>query len=152
LMLKKKLTTWVGGNLGGSLLPELPKIEKSHLVVLELSSFMLHYLEEIKWSPQVAVITMLADDHLDWHGSQQNYLEAKKNILRFQRSDDYAVLNEENELSAALMKFAPGKVILFGLTNRKPFELKIPGAHNQLNAQGAFAAAQIMGVDWDDAH
>jgi UDP-N-acetylmuramoylalanine--D-glutamate ligase len=150
-MLKTEFKTWVGGNIGKSLLAELPQISKSDLVVLELSSFMLETLREIEWSPHVGLITMISSDHLDWHGSVEAYVEAKKNILRFQRADDYAVLNEEDPLSASLAGNARGKVLLYGLNNRKPFELLLPGRHNQLNAQGAFAAASIMGIDWGKA-
>src|SRR5205085_4933519 len=79
-MLEKRFTTHVGGNIGRSLLADLPRIEKSHLVVLELSSFMLQYLRHMHWSPHVAVVTMLAVDHVEWHGSEDAYLEAKKQI------------------------------------------------------------------------
>ena len=83
-MLSARHKTWVGGNIGVSLLPELPQMDKSHLVVLELSSYMLHYLGEMQWSPHVAVITMLSVDHLDWHGSAEAYLSAiERNLLRF---------------------------------------------------------------------
>jgi UDP-N-acetylmuramoylalanine--D-glutamate ligase len=85
---------WVGGNIGHSLLADAERIAESDLVVLELSSFMLEYLGEMRWSPYVAVVTMLATDHVDWHGSEHAYLEAKKNIVRFQRAGDVAVLGE----------------------------------------------------------
>jgi UDP-N-acetylmuramoylalanine--D-glutamate ligase len=60
------------------------------VVVLELSSFMLEYLREAQWSPHVAVITMLAADHLDWHGSEPAYLDAKKQILRHQTAGRFS--------------------------------------------------------------
>src|SRR5205085_948790 len=103
-----------------SLLFDLPKILPHHLVVLELSSFMLEYLSETKWSPHVALVTMIAPDHLDRHGTMKAYIDAKKNIVRFQTRTDVAVLNEEcpdcNEFATA----TAGRVILFGLNNRKP--------------------------------
>ena len=83
-MLATKFNVHVGGNIGKSLLLELPKITSDDLVVLELSSFMLEYLRAAQWSPHVAVVTMLAVDHVDWHGSAQAYLDAKKQILRHQ--------------------------------------------------------------------
>src|SRR5438105_3634492 len=66
-ILKEKYTAWVGGNIGKSLLADLPQIQPDHLAVLELSSFMLEYLEEAEFSPHVAVVTMIAPDHLDRH-------------------------------------------------------------------------------------
>jgi UDP-N-acetylmuramoylalanine--D-glutamate ligase len=150
-MLKTRYTSWVGGNLGGSLLLDLPKIEKNHLVVLELSSYMLEHLKTLRWSPRVAVVTMITQDHLEWHGSFNAYVDAKANLLRFQRPDEFAVLPEDNAEALALADQTLGKVVLFGIKGRKRFELTIPGEHNQLNAQAAFAAAQLMGVAWDDA-
>jgi len=150
-MLQKRYTVHVGGNIGGSLLLDLPKIAHRDLVVLELSSFMLHYLGEIMWSPHVALITMLSADHLEWHGNLEAYLDAKKNIVRFQRPNDYAVLTEDSELARSFAEVAKGKVVYYGVENRRPFQLLIPGRHNQLNAQGAFAAASIMGITFDEA-
>jgi UDP-N-acetylmuramoylalanine--D-glutamate ligase len=146
-ILSRRFTTWTGGNIGKSLLLEVDRIGPSDAVVLELSSFMLEYLGEARWSPHVAVVTMISADHLDWHGSAAAYVQAKKNILRFQGSDDYAVLNETDPPTAGLAREARGEVILYGKQERK-FQLLLPGEHNQLNAQGAAAAAAVMGVDW----
>jgi len=150
-ILKNKFRTWVGGNNGVSLLAELPNITKGDLVVLELSSFMLHYLAQVQWSPHIALVTMLSVDHVDWHGTVEAYHDAKANLVRYQGVGDYAVLNEDDPGSAGLSRIARGRVIFFGLENRKRFALKTLGIHNQRNAQGAFAAAQILGVDWSEA-
>jgi UDP-N-acetylmuramoylalanine--D-glutamate ligase len=150
-MLSARYKTWVGGNLGGSLLADLPRMEKTDLVVLELSSYMLWWLGGMRWSPHVGLVTLVTSDHLEWHGDVQAYVEAKQNLLRFQRPDDYAILNEEDEVGRQFSHFTPGKVVLFGLRDRKPFELKLPGRHNQVNVQGAYAAAQVLGISWDEA-
>jgi UDP-N-acetylmuramoylalanine--D-glutamate ligase len=150
-ILKPQFTTWVGGNIGGSLLPHLGEIDKTHLVVLELSSFMLEHLGAMMWSPHVALVTIVTRDHLEWHGSEQAYVEAKKNIVRFQRPDDFAVLCEDDAGSTPFAGATRARVVPYGLNGRRPFELRVPGRHNQLNAQGAFAAAQLLGVDWDSA-
>ena len=150
-ILKRKFTVHVGGNIGRSLLPELEEIEKSDLVVLELSSFMLEYLGGMRWSPHVAVVTMVAADHLDWHGSRDAYVSAKSNIVRFQRPDDVVVLNAENPGSIALASQTPAHVVRFGTTDRKPFELLVPGRHNQSNAHAAWAAASQLGVLREEA-
>jgi len=151
LMLAAKFKTWVGGNIGKSLLDDLPNIDKTHLVVLELSSFMLEHLGHMKWSPHIATVTMMATDHLDWHGSADAYVNAKRNIIRFQRPDDIAVLNEESELAKSFAAETQARIVHFGLRGRKPFELILPGIHNQLNAQGAFATASVVGISWDEA-
>jgi UDP-N-acetylmuramoylalanine--D-glutamate ligase len=151
-MLEGVAKTWVGGNIGKSLLGDLDRIGADDLVVLELSSYMLEYLRDMQWSPPVALVTMVASDHLSWHGSQEAYVDAKRNIIRFQHVEDVAVLNEEDPISAGFAFEAPGKVVLYGLKGRKKFDLLIPGVHNQLNAQGAFTAASIFGVDFTQAH
>ena len=151
LMLSARHTAWFGGNIGKSLLADLPNIQPEHLVVLELSSFMLHHLGEMKWSPHVAVVTMISADHLDWHGSEEKYVDAKRNILRFQKPGDIAVLNFENPVAQSFAGDTSAKVISFGMKTSRPFALKLAGEHNQLNAQAAFTAAGLMGVDWETA-
>jgi len=88
--------TWVGGNIGRSLLEDVEKIGTGDLVVLELSSFQLEALGEIKKSPQVAVVCNLSPNHLDRHKTIENYISAKKNILRFQGPEDFAILNRDD--------------------------------------------------------
>jgi UDP-N-acetylmuramoylalanine--D-glutamate ligase len=150
-ILRRRFTTWFGGNIGKSLLPELPNIQPDHVVVLELSSFMLHYLGAMKWSPKVAVVTLLAADHLDWHGDFDAYADAKRNLLRRQKPSDTAVLNGECEALREWPTSAGVKRIEYHVDDQRPFDLRIPGRHNQLNAQGAYAAAASLGVSWDDA-
>ena len=150
-MLESAGKTWVGGNIGKSLLFELENIRPADFVVLELSSYMLEYLRDMQWSPHVALVTMISSDHLAWHGSHEAYVDAKRNIIRFQKPDDFAVLNEDDPKCAAFALETVGKTILYGLKGRKKFELLIPGIHNQSNAQGALAAAAIFGVDFTAA-
>jgi UDP-N-acetylmuramoylalanine--D-glutamate ligase len=150
-MLRSRFTTWVGGNIGKSLLMDLPKMSHTDMVVLEMSSFMLEHLRPMRWSPRVAVVTMLSVDHIEWHGSVEAYIDAKKNIVRFQRPDDIAVLNGEDEASRAFARETPGRVIKYG-GERRPLELRfLSGRHNQLNAQAALAAAMAVGVSFDAA-
>ena len=149
-MLETKYTAHVGGNIGRPLLLELSKITRDDLVVLELSSFMLEYLREMSWSPHVAVMTMLATDHVDWHGSPEAYLDAKKQLLRHQGADDIAVLPEGQPHTADLASVTPGRVVYYDLKGKR-FDLAIPGWHNQFNCQAAFAAANALGVSFEQA-
>jgi UDP-N-acetylmuramoylalanine--D-glutamate ligase len=151
LMLKTRHNAYVGGNIGGSLMFELPKMTKDDVVLLELSSYMLEHLGALHWSPHVALVTMITADHLEWHGSFEKYVRAKANILAYQKPSDYAVMPEDNRPALTMADMTQGRVVLFGLKGRRRFELALPGEHNQLNAQGAFAAAQVMGVTWEDA-
>ncbi len=150
-ILGTRFKTWVGGNIGRSLLAELGSITRSDVVVLELSSFMLEYLRAMRWSPHVAVVTMLSVDHLEWHGSVDAYLDAKKNIVRFQRPEDVAVINTTDPVALAFARETAARVLDYG-TDRPPIELRqLAGRHNQLNAQAAFAAAAAMGVRFEQA-
>ncbi len=149
-MLSTRHTTHVGGNIGKSLLLDLPRIETDHLVVLELSSFMLHYLADMKWSPHVAVLSMLAVDHTDWHGSADAYHNAKKNIVRHQTESDFTILAEDAPHCSDYAATTPGKVIWFR-PDTPHFDLLIPGHHNQFNARAAFTAAHLFGITFDEA-
>lgn len=149
-MLRQKHTTHIGGNLGGSLLIDLPRIKASDLVVLELSSYMLEHLRERKWSPHIAVVGMIGRDHLTWHGSEEAYVDAKKNLVRFQSESDYAILNEESPAACGFADHTRAKVVRFK-TPAEKFDLPIAGEHNQLNAAGAFAAANLLGVTREEA-
>src|SRR5438067_8921259 len=109
---------------------------------------MLEYLRDMQWSPDVAVLTMLGLDHIDWHGSPEAYQDAKKLILKFQKPGDIAILPEANR---ELSSLTSGRSVFFGSPDAKAFELTIPGRHNQFNCQAAWAAAREMGVGFDAA-
>jgi UDP-N-acetylmuramoylalanine--D-glutamate ligase len=145
-ILERVRRCWVGGNIGRSLLEELDDIAPGDVVVLELSSFQLEDLPLVGISPQVAVVTNLSPNHLDRHGTMDAYAAAKKNIFRFQSADDVLVLNAADPVVSRWGVEAPGRVDLFD-PHADPFELAIPGAHNQANAQAALAAARQFGVD-----
>ncbi len=82
----------LGGNIGGSLLSELPEIDPAEWVVLELSSFQLSYLEADRYAPAIGVVTNFLPNHLDWHTSLEEYRTAKQALLRHQQPGDVAVL------------------------------------------------------------
>ena len=71
----------VGGNIGRSLLADLPRIEPGHVVVLELSSFQLHWLRRIGWRPRLGAVTNVAPNHLDWHGGFDAYVADKRGVV-----------------------------------------------------------------------
>jgi UDP-N-acetylmuramoylalanine--D-glutamate ligase len=144
-ILTRRLPTHVGGNIGKSLLEELPAIAADHCVVLELSSFQLMYLPLLGKSPHVALVTNLTPNHLDRHKDLAEYAEAKKNIFRFQTAADVLILNRDDKEVATWGKEARGKVECFS-ADGEPFDLIVPGRHNQVNAQAAWAAARQMGV------
>ena len=144
---------FVGGNIGVSLLDQLPQITPADVVLLELSSFMLWHLGRARWSPHVALITMVDSDHLDWHASQEAYLEAKQNIVRYQTERDFCVVSTDSKTSRAFGKLSRGTVVEYGKRANLPaaFAPRLPGKHNRTNERGAYAAARLFGVYPDEA-
>ena len=102
--------TWLGGNIGIPLFTKLNEIEKEDIVVLELSSFQLMGMEI---SPSISVITNITPNHLNIHKDYEEYIEAKKNIFKYQNENGILVLNYDNEITRNCAKEANGKVIFF---------------------------------------
>lgn len=158
---------WLGGNIGRCLLEELPRIQPDHWVVLELSSFQLFRTPAIRWRPEIAVITNLAPNHLDWHETFEHYAQAKLNLVRYQRPGQGAlVIGDEPELKRLVETSgaAARDAYCFGERNGTPYffkrgvgsdaptllrdqKLQVPGRHNRINAAAATAVARIVGID-----
>lgn len=101
-------TTYVGGNIGIPLFTKLKDITPDDKVVLELSSFQLMGMDV---SPDISVITNISPNHLNVHKDYQEYIDAKKNIFKFQKENDILVLNYDDEITRECSKEAKGKVI-----------------------------------------
>lgn len=86
------VSTFLGGNIGVSLLPQVDLIGEEDWVVLELSSFQLAALDRLSPQPQISVITNFSPNHLDWHTSLEEYRAAKQVVLKYQADSDLAVL------------------------------------------------------------
>ncbi len=106
---------FVGGNIGTPLLPEIEKITAGDFVVVELSSFQLISMRK---SPDVAVITNIAPNHLDVHKDMDEYIEAKKNILLHQNAFSRTVLNRDNEITEKMRPYARGQLLGFSMTKK----------------------------------
>lgn len=165
-MLKKQgYTVHIGGNIGKPLLPEIETINPTDVCVVELSSFQLISMRQ---SPDVAVVTNLAPNHLDIHKDMQEYIDSKKNIVLYQNNNNKAVLNLDNEITAS---FAPeckgdiayfsrcqsvengaylaGDTIIYNDNGSKTevlniHDIEIPGMHNVENYMTAICA--VWGV------
>jgi len=86
---------WFGGNIGRSLLSKVQAIRSSDIVVLELSSFQLHQLRDKGFRTDVAVLTGLSPNHLDWHPDIRHYTDSKQVISVSQRPEDRIVVPVE---------------------------------------------------------
>ena len=163
--------TYLGGNIGTPLFTKLGEMQPEDIVVLELSSFQLMGMEV---SPNIAVITNITPNHLNIHKDFEEYIDAKKNIFKFQNENDILILNYDNEITKKCSKEANGKVIFFSgkekLDNgyiidegiikicvdkiRKHIlnvdEVILRGEHNYENIATALAATSTL-VDLDTA-
>lgn len=137
--------TWLGGNIGRSLLSNLGEIGADDTVVLELSSFQLAWLPAGIRMPQVVVVTSFTPNHLDWHGTLDAYAAAKQQLLGEQRPNDTAVLNLDQLELHAWKAFCTGRCIAPADDAAIP-PLAVPGPHNRADARLAAAAAQAAGA------
>ncbi|MBS0198030.1 MAG: UDP-N-acetylmuramoyl-L-alanine--D-glutamate ligase [Planctomycetes bacterium] len=145
---------WFGGNIGGSLLADVSAITPADHVVLELSSAMLYWLGEgvgfdaaRGWSPDVAVLTNISNNHIDWHGDFNHYCDSKLNIFRYhQRSARIIPASTPDAALAARIAAAAGPTAITPAVPKGGVPLLIPGAHNVLNAATAAAAAHAAGI------
>lgn len=103
-------TVYKGGNIGKALLPVIENIKENDRAVVELSSFQLISMRE---SPDVAVITNIAPNHLDVHGTMEEYIESKVNIIAHQTAFSRTVLNLDNEITNGLSSKVRGKLVKF---------------------------------------
>jgi UDP-N-acetylmuramoylalanine--D-glutamate ligase len=138
------LRTWLGGNIGGSLLPALHEMRPDDWAVLELSSFQLWHSGPDTRMPHVAVVTNCTPNHLDWHATMADYVAAKQRLFTGQRADDVAVLNTADAEVSTWRPLVRGALAPAALPDALP-PLLVPGAHNRTNAACAAAAATAAG-------
>ena len=101
---------YLGGNIGIPLFAKIDEMRSEDIIVLELSSFQLMTLKK---SPQIAVVTNVSPNHLDIHKSYEEYIEAKKNIFKYQDKDGIVVLNYDNDITRDFSLEAKGEVRYF---------------------------------------
>ena len=106
---------YLGGNIGFPLFTKLGEMTPEDIVVLELSSFQLMGMEV---SPDIAVITNISPNHLNVHKDYDEYIDAKKNIFKYQNKDGIVVLNYDNPITRAAGNEAEGKVVYFSSKNK----------------------------------
>ncbi len=123
--------THVGGNIGSPLIDLVDQISPQDTVVMELSSFQLEALDQ---SPHVAAVLNVSPNHLDRHQSMEDYVAAKTNIIRYQREEDYAVLNADQDTTRRLAELCAGQVVFF--SRSQPVE------------RGAFLQGDEVTVRW----
>ena len=119
-------TVHLGGNIGKPLLPEIETVQADDVAVVELSSFQLISMRQ---SPDIAVVTNLQPNHLDIHKDMQEYIDAKKNIILYQKNTDKAVLNLDNEITRSFAAECQGSVDFFSRRNTVENGAYLDGNH-----------------------
>jgi UDP-N-acetylmuramoylalanine--D-glutamate ligase len=175
-------TTFLGGNIGTPPLDFLDQLSKDDRVVLELSSFQLADLgdspeevEALQGKPYIAVMLMIVPEHLNYHKDMEEYISAKRNLLRFQTHDDFAIVNRDYPASNESDVYTDAKVFYVSRerssTEQGAYlkdgglylslqgtawkiidcdQIALPGKHNYENAAAAAIAATLAGSTKSD--
>ena len=133
------------GNVGNPMLDALEGATNKTVFVIEISSFQLN---ELTQSPDVAVLTNLFRDHIDYHGSIDAYWEAKHNIMKHMDERGVFIYNPNTEFAQHWLADTKAKTI--AIDPNEPVdmsEVKLIGDHNRINFLMARAAAEQLGVD-----
>ena len=164
------LPTNVGGNIGVPVIDLVTVSTPATINVLEVSSFQLETVQE--FHPKVAVILNITPDHLDRHGTFENYVAAKERIFAQQDAGDFLVLNADDRVTQMCASRAKSEVFWFSITKtvrRGTFvrdgvvvwvckeggvtepvmsvaEIPLKGAHNIENVLAAVCVARLMAV------
>ncbi|AKM83644.1 UDP-N-acetylmuramoylalanine--D-glutamate ligase [Candidatus Woesebacteria bacterium RIFOXYC1_FULL_31_51] len=147
ILKKAKFDVFLGGNIGKPLLELLPKLKSSSYVVMEISSFQ---LIDLPVSPDIAVILNITLDHLDWHESKEEYIEAKKNIVKYQNTSDWAIINKEYKVSSSFARKTKANIMYFSkktLKNEFKKDLILRGEHNLENIAAAVSVSKVLNIN-----
>ena len=167
-ILRRVGNTYVVGNIGLGILEITEEAKEKDYVVIEASSFQLDDTETFK--PHIGVLTYVTSDHLDWHKSVENYVDAKFKIFANQDEFDYAILNYEDKklaesynIKSQKYYFSMEKIdekgayvengkIYFNDGNRvceivDTNQIKILGEHNIKNIMAAIIVARLLNID-----
>lgn len=163
--------TFVGGNIGTPLIEMAESHQIVDQVVAEISSFQLEWITSFR--PAVAALLNLSEDHLDRYPTYQDYINAKLRIFEYQTSEDFAVLNRDDELvwqqagklAAQVFPFSRTRELEEGIFHRDGVityrhngheecfptaAIRLQGVHNLENIMAAMACALLLGCRPDE--
>ncbi|MDD5054669.1 MAG: UDP-N-acetylmuramoyl-L-alanine--D-glutamate ligase [Candidatus Peribacteraceae bacterium] len=138
------------GNIGEPAISHIEDAGSNTIFVLEMSSYQ---LMDLTSSPFIAVITSFFPEHLDYHGSLANYLEAKKHITRFQTRHDVVFYNAPSKECEIIAQESSGRHIPFSADDAPVTldEVLLKGEHNLSNIAAAYQVALHLGVEPESA-
>jgi UDP-N-acetylmuramoylalanine--D-glutamate ligase len=154
----------VGGNIGLPLSGMVASSLPGQWNVLELSSFQLEAAKT--FHVQIGLALNVTDNHLDRHGTMENYAAAKAKLFAHQTPDDIAVLNAGNSWTRAYARTTPARIVWFSadslldsgfwleggrlVADGQPFlkvaDIAVRGRHNRANILAAAAGARCAGA------
>jgi UDP-N-acetylmuramoylalanine--D-glutamate ligase len=149
---------WLSGNIGDRpLLTILGQIGPRDLVILEISSFQIEQLAQVRKAPNVSLLTNLTPNHLDRYGTFEAYCAAKEGLFQFQPLDTgtpaVSIFNAEDEVACSwFQKYQrqPGRRCLTFCADDVGEDLRaiyaLPGRANRSNLAAALAIARCFGV------
>lgn len=156
------------GNIGEGILWQM--YENEGVFVEELSSFQLH--DTSTYKPHIGAILNIKEDHIDWHGTFDDYIDSKLKLAKNQDEKDYLVINHEDEISQKHIKDFKAQVYEFSSQNMVAKglfldgnmiclvnggctiaeildvrELSVIGRHNYENVMAAILLTYLYGLD-----
>lgn len=144
------IPTAAGGNLGTAALA-LPALGDDGVYVIEMSSYMLERLQS--FHACCAIMLNLTPDHLERHGTMDDYAKAKAHIFDHMGHDDFAILGEDASWNQALRPALEAQHVptltldaTEGLSTAEA--PRLPGRHNAQNVMACRAAARFLGVEY----
>lgn len=126
------------GNVGIPVLDHVNNFNSNTVFVVELSSYQ---LDTIHYSPHIAVILPIFEEHLNYHGSMEKYVASKSNITKHQTAVDYLVFYKDNTYTVKIADSSKAKKISFG---KKEFKSKLLGDANKINMAAAYTVAKLF--------
>ena len=164
--------TYVNGNIGNSYINDAARGDEKSVYSLEVSSYQLEMTDRFR--PHIAIMTNITPDHLERHGTFEEYVRVKSNVFMNQTEEDCLIINADDPILVKLAENAKSRVLTFTVGNDDsknawldgtmimtdigdgPLELldmnelKLYGLHNVMNVMGAALSALVMGVDADN--
>jgi len=137
MLIAAKKKSYLVGNIGQPFFDCLNDVSADSFIVYELSS---HQLDSVHFSPHIAILLNLYQEHLDYYGSLEKYFDAKKQIFLHQDEDDWLFYNRENSLSSKSKNVEMTKIIV----DKK---WKIPLHVNLLSVQAMLCVADVLDID-----
>lgn len=133
------------GNIGEPAVAHIETARKNKFFVQEISSYQ---LADLPVSPPIAVVTSFFPEHLDYHGSLEAYLEAKKHICRFQGKNDMVIFNASSPGAAAIAAESESRKLPYDASDAPVAlgETHLIGIHNLFNIAAAWRVAEALGV------